>query len=252
MSRIGVLSCIAAAALALGLTQGAWALQLVTEENPPLNYGENGQVTGSATEIVREMGKRAGVPMTISLQQWDRAYQAAQTQRETCVYSTVRLPDREGAFKWVGPVGITRWGLFALQGFAQPIESLKDAGKYRIGAVTYDAKGRYLKEKGLTNVVETENDAQNPAKLTLNPKEPGKTDLWIANLHQARRLAEKAQVRDIKLVYVVADFESYLACNPSVPAETLDKLSKALEGIKKDGSYQRIVETYEAKFPIPK
>ena len=40
------------------------ALTLLTEENPPFNYTENGKLTGLVTDLVVETVKRANVPYT--------------------------------------------------------------------------------------------------------------------------------------------------------------------------------------------
>ena len=39
----------------------AHALTLVTEENPPFNYTEQGKVVGMSTEIVVELGKSSSI-----------------------------------------------------------------------------------------------------------------------------------------------------------------------------------------------
>src|SRR5262245_7214082 len=91
--------------VALGLaTTAAHALTLVTEENPPFNYTEQGKVVGLSTEIMSELGKRSGIPLQIKSMPWEQAYIAAQRDKDTCVYSTARLENRERLFTWVGPI----------------------------------------------------------------------------------------------------------------------------------------------------
>jgi len=225
--------------------QPALALKLLTEENPPLNYTENKKLTGMATEVVQEMGKRAGMKLDFEVMAWNKAYEKAQADKETCLYATARLPNRENAFKWVGPIAANKWGLFALGGFNQDIKSLKDARPFRIGGVARDAKTEFLKQEGVTNIVEVEDDKLNPGKLTLNRKEAQKIDLWITSAATAKKVAAQAKVTDIKLVYAVREAESYLACSPRTSAATLKALADALEGMKKDGAYAKIIASYE-------
>ena len=127
--------------------QPALALKLLTEENPPLNYTEGKKLTGMATEVVQEMGKRAKMKLDFEVIAWNKAYEKAQADKETCLYSTARLPNRENAFKWVGPIAINKWGLFALGGFKQEISSLNDARPFRVGGVARDAKTEFLKQE---------------------------------------------------------------------------------------------------------
>jgi polar amino acid transport system substrate-binding protein len=226
-------------------SQQALALKLLTEENPPLNYTENKQVTGMGTEVLLEMGKRAKVPMEIQVMEWGKAYEMAQDAKETCLYSTARLPNRENVFKWVGPIAANKWGLFALEGFKPEIKSLKDVRPYRVAGVARDAKTEFLKQQGVTNIVEEKDDKLNPTKLTLNRKETQKADLWVTSIATARKVAAEAKVPGIKLVHVVHSADSYLACSSRTNAATLKALTEALESMKKDGSFDKIIKRYE-------
>ncbi|HYA21170.1 MAG TPA: transporter substrate-binding domain-containing protein [Burkholderiales bacterium] len=228
-------------------SQPVSALKVLTEENPPLNYTEDGKVTGMATEVVREMSRRAKVPIEIEVMVWADAYRRVQLDKETCLYSTARLPSRELVFKWVGPIAVNKWGLFAKSGFSQPINTLADAKSYRIGGVTRDAKTEYLKQKGLTNIQEVNDDKLNPPKLTLNRKEPQRIDLWITSVAGAKKVAAQSKVPDVTLVFLVRQVDSYLACNPRTSQATLKALSAALDSIKQDGTFNKIAERYESE-----
>jgi len=99
----------------IGLNARAEALLLTTEEAPPFNYtSEDGKsITGSATEIVREAFRRAGLAYRIEIYPWARAYHLAQTEADTCVFSTTRTEEREKLFRWVGPVATSEWVMIA-------------------------------------------------------------------------------------------------------------------------------------------
>ncbi len=223
----------------------ALALKLLTEENPPLNYTENKKLTGPATDVVQEMGKRAGIKLDVEVMVWDTAYPKAQADKETCLYSTARLSNRENLFKWVGPIATNKWGLYALGGFKPQINSLKDVRPFRVGGIESDAKTEFLKQSGVTNIVEVNDDKINPAKLTLNRKENQRIDLWITSVGMAKKTAQQAKVADIKLVYVVREVELFLACSPRTLPATLKGMQDALDAMKKDGGYEKIVKSYE-------
>lgn len=233
-----------AAALLLG-SQPALALKLLTEENPPLNYTENKKLTGMGTEVVQEMGKRAKIKLEFEVMPWNKAYEKAQADKETCLYSTARLENRENAFKWVGPIALNKWGLFALDGFKPTIASVKEARPYRIGGVERDAKIEFLRQQGVTNIVEQRDNRLNPPNLTLNRKEAQKIDLWITSVADAKRVAAQAKVPGVKLVLQVREEDSYLACSPRTAPATLKALEVALESMRKDGSYDKIVKSWE-------
>ena len=236
-----------AAGLLAGLliaAQPALALKLLTEENPPLNYTEGKKLTGMGTEVVQEMGRRAKVKLDFEVMAWNKAYEKAQADKETCLYSTARLANRENAFKWVGPIAVNKWGLFALDGFKQEIKSLNDAKPFRIGGVARDAKTEFLRQWGVTNIAEVDDDRLNPAKLTLNRKETGKIDLWITSVASAKGTAERAKVKDIRLILNLSRTPLYLACGRNASPQTVQALTKAFESATKDGTLKRIADRH--------
>ena len=224
------------------------ALQLLTEEYPPFSYTQNKQVKGMSTEVVTEIGRRAQIPMEISVVTWTDAYQAGQSKRDTCIYSTARLGNRERIFKWVGPLAVNAWGLFAKDGFNGKIQKIADARPYRIGGVTEDAKVEWLKQQAVTNIVTVKDEKLIPRMLTLDRKQQGAVDLWIASVYAAKTIADEANVKDLKLVLKAGEQHLWLACNPGVPDTTIKALSEALDAMKKDGTYNKISATYDKQF----
>ena len=132
---LGLIGLVAGAGTASAVT-----LSFLTEENPPFNYSENGKIVGSVTEIVRQISTRAGHPAAIEIMPWDDAYVRAQAERNTCVFATARLENRERLFLWVGPLATNYWALFGKVDFAVPIRTIKDLAPYRIGAVNATRK----------------------------------------------------------------------------------------------------------------
>jgi polar amino acid transport system substrate-binding protein len=235
-------------ALLCALAAPAHALTALTEYNPPFNFMEKGKLTGVSVDIVTEMGKRAGVPLTLQLLDWNKGYNDVQTKRDTCLFSTARLPNRENVFKWVGPIATNQWAFFAKQGFTGKINSLEDARPYRIGGIQQDARVEWLKEKGVTNIVTVVKRTELPSLLTLDRKKLGGIDLWISGLYAAPQVMAEAKVKDVVFVKTVKEEELYLACNPGVPAATLSSLQAALDAMKKDGTVKQITEPYLARF----
>lgn len=231
-------------ALCAGIAGMAWALpasalEVMTEDNAPFNYLDGQQVSGISTEILLEMGKRAGVPLKIQILPWPRAYRAALDAPDTCVYSTVRLPEREALFKWIGPLASNKWALFAKSDFHKPINTIYDAKNYRIGGVTMDAKSIYLKSLGFNNIDLVTDDNLNLAKLIA-----GRIDLWISGLYKAKESAEHVGGKTIKPVLVVREVDYYLACNPKTSEATLNALTQALQALQKDGYVKAVAAHY--------
>ena len=222
----------------------ARALNLLTEENPPFNFSDKKKPAGASTEIVLAMAKKAGLETTVQIMPWGRAYEKAQADKETCLYSTARLSNRENAFKWVGPIATNKWALFAKKGFAGQISSLHDVRPYRVGGVRRDAKLEMLRQAGVTNIFEEDDDRRNPPKLTLDRKATLKIDLWVTGAYNAAGIARQAKVADIQRVLVFNDQPLYLACSPRTSNATIEKLSAALDALSKDGTIKIILERH--------
>jgi polar amino acid transport system substrate-binding protein len=239
-----------AAVLLAAWTQPAPAagLLLLTEENPPFNYTENGKLVGASTEIVARIASRAAIPVQTEVLPWDTAYLRAQAERNTCLYSTAREENRERLFLWVGPLAANQWALYATSAFAVPIRTLKDLAPYRIGVVARDAKADFLRENAVTNLRFVRDDRDNPPRLLLPADNPDHIDLWIAGVHSAREIARATNVTDLKQVFIAAERPLYLACNPQTDRATVKALSDALDALRADGTVARINAGYAAKF----
>ncbi|SHN26627.1 polar amino acid transport system substrate-binding protein [Duganella sacchari] len=219
----------------------AASLQITTEHSPPSSMlGPDGVVTGRATDKIREMMVRTGTDYKIELLPWKRALMQAQTQRGTCVYSTSRTPEREAMFKWVGPTDEAEWQFWGRADHSFPLTSVDDARKLRIGTAIGDARDEYLRSRGF-NVDAVSNDLANPQKLLLN-----RIDLWaVATRSGSTGMAQFDWSDKVVPLLVFHRVKVYLACNPSVPDELIDKLNAALADMRRDGTLTRLDRKYD-------
>jgi polar amino acid transport system substrate-binding protein len=137
--RIATNTALLLCGFALTIPSGAFALNLVTEENPPFNYTEQGKVVGLSTEVVSEQLAQWHHPAKpISLGR--KPYSC--TDKETSLL-TARLENRERLFTDRADrnqqVGVHRKSDF--QGSVKTVEA---AHRYRVGVVAKDAKIEYL------------------------------------------------------------------------------------------------------------
>ncbi|MYM29957.1 transporter substrate-binding domain-containing protein [Duganella sp. CY15W] len=219
----------------------AASLQITTEHSPPSSMlGTDGVVTGRTTDKIREMMVRTGTDYKLELLPWKRAFMQAQTQRHTCVYSTSRTPEREALFKWVGPTDEAEWQFWGRADHSFPLNTLDDARKLRIGTAIGDARDEYLRSRGF-NVDAVSNDLVNPQKLLLN-----RIDLWAVAIRNGGAAPGPFDWTDKVVPLMVFNrVKVYLACNPSVPDELIDKLNAALADMRRDGTLTRLDRKYD-------
>jgi polar amino acid transport system substrate-binding protein len=242
--------CVAlVAAVLVGASAPAAALGLLTDENPPFSYTEKGKLEGSATDVVREMASRAGVPTKFEVLATEKAFVRAQADRDTCVFATPRLENRERLFTWIGPIATNLWAVYGKGDFAPSIRAIRDMAPYRIGAVARDPKADFLRENGVADVRVFRDDAQNPQRLLLARENPDHIDLWITNLYSGRIAVKAAKLSNVKLVFIAFEEPLFLACSPRTDPNVVNALAGALEAMRGDGSFKRITAEYEKRFP---
>lgn len=77
----------------------------ITEHSMPGTYlNEQGVPAGVMVELVQELSRRMQQQGAYFLMPWARAMQRAQQTPRSVLFETVRNPEREALFKWVGPV----------------------------------------------------------------------------------------------------------------------------------------------------
>lgn len=233
---------VCATVLLSGVTAAmAENFEIMTEEYPPFNYTENGQITGLATEVVLELAKKVGHPTNIEVKPWARAYAQIQKQDGLILYSMTRTEARESLFKWVGPVASNKWVFFTKKGSGITVDSLEGAKAIgKIGTYKDDAAEAFLKEQGFANLDSVVNDDLNVPKLMA-----GRIDLWIVGELQGIYKAKLQGVSDqLEKVMDVKDTQLYIAFSKNTPDEVIAKWQAALDELKASGSYDAMVKKY--------
>jgi polar amino acid transport system substrate-binding protein len=203
---------------------------------------KDGQITGPSTEIVRQMFKRIGTPISIQLVTWARGYKEVQEKPNVALYSTTRSAQREKLFQWVGPISRSKDVFYAKKGSGIKIASLDDAKKVKaIGTYLNDAREQFLQEHGFSNLDSVFDNKMNPRKLVHN-----RIVLWISAENEGRLVAQDAGVDPAKLeaVYTVTESELYLAVSKQSDPSIVKKLQESLDSMHADGSFEKILKKW--------
>lgn len=214
-------------------------LTIYTEDSPPFQYSEGGKIKGIASDIISEVMKRSKVSFVHEMIPWSRAYSDAKSKNNTCVYSTTVTEDRKPLFKWVGPLVSNDWVIFLRNDSSLNPKSLSDLKGMTIGGYLDDAVANFLKKKGHT-VDEATNDGMNPKKLMAK-----RVDAWATSSVVGPYLAKTNGVKGIKKVLTFKKTVMSLACNKGISDDVINKLSKALEEVRSDGTMDKIRGNYK-------
>jgi polar amino acid transport system substrate-binding protein len=212
-------------------------LEIATEDLPPFSMMKDGTLTGLSTEIIREALQRAKIPYRISLLPWMRAYRMAVGQADLCLYSTVRTPEREPIFKWVGPVVRDKWVVFVPADSQIEVGSIEDLKRYRTISLPGDAMSLFLQENGIPF---------DPSVTTesIRMLKGGRIDYWAGTRLKGQYQAKLEGIK-LRVAMVLKDEDMYLACNKSMPDTVIAALNQAIAGMEQDGTIARLSKPYQ-------
>ncbi|MCD9146514.1 substrate-binding periplasmic protein [Pseudophaeobacter flagellatus] len=234
MTSLKALICSAAFASFASVSMAGTTLTLLTEEYPPYNFTENGEIVGSATDLVREAMDAAGVGYTIKSLPWARAFSNAQKDPGTCVFTTNITEKRRPLFKWISPLLANQMVLVASASNPITINSLEDARAYTIGTYTDDVAETHMKDAGM-NTVSTAKEELNIKKL-----KAGRIDLWVTFRERLNLLNDP----DLVEVFMVDETVAGVACNLSVDDATIASIQASLDALIASGRAADIKASY--------
>ncbi|MEE4920938.1 transporter substrate-binding domain-containing protein [Pseudomonas alliivorans] len=223
--------------------------QVVTEEWPPYNYSENGQITGMTTEIVRAIMKVTGHDLTIVLAPSMRASLTLKMRPRTIMYSMFRTPEREHVYKWVGPIleeAIHPYQLAA----APPVTSLEQL--LHAPQITTRHAGLLpdmLQSLGFKNLDKSATESVQLYRMLLSDRTAiiiGDTDAGVA--YQSRQLnIAPGTLRQIPIELYRSSL--YIAFSRDCEDDVVDSWSSALETLRQSGELERIQRRYTQPAP---
>jgi polar amino acid transport system substrate-binding protein len=241
------ISCLAAEE-----TPSVKDLTYITHQFPPFNFQKDGTLQGTSVDLLELVWKRMGVSLNRSIIEflpWTEGYQRTLNEKNTVLFATARLTERERLFKWVGPIGSDAKVLLAKKDKNLTITGPEDLKNYRIGAVKDDSAMRLLLDDGARKedlVVER------MSKPIIEMLKNDSIDAWAYSEIAGRWLIQDsgANAGDYRAAYVLGKIDAYYAFNKETPDSLVQSLQQALDYIKnnKDSSgvsdYERILSRY--------
>jgi polar amino acid transport system substrate-binding protein len=206
-----------------------------TEQYPPFNYQEEGRLQGISVDLLEQMLAYMNTTLNrsdIKLLPWDQGYEMALQDNNTVIFSAVRLPERETAFKWVGPISPIKTVLFAMKKRHIKINSSTDLIALKVGAVRDSAEGPLAVEAGANpdNLV-----VSNGTDELIDMLKAGTIDAWASSDLTGMLLAKEAGL-DEKEYEIICNLTEetplYYAFNRKTSDLTVHSFQEALNQTK--------------------
>ena len=209
-------------------------LSFFTENYPPANYEENGEISGYAVEILVAASRAVGEEIDISqisILPWPRSYRNSLNIDDAVLFSTTRTEHRENLFHWVGPITDIKVVILARKNDKILINDPMDISKYKIGVIRDDIGEQSLLQIGIPSF-----SMQEATSVTTLAEQlvKGRIDLLAYAEKAAYWWATQAGIKSdtFEPVYVLTEGELYYAFNKNIDQETVAKLQKGLDIIK--------------------
>lgn len=227
---------------------------------PPFtDVDHQGRAFGAAVDVVAEFMTMTGNPIdveSIRSISWARAVEEVETRPGTMLFGVARTSQREGRFKWVGPVATLNLGLVAKREQQIEIEIPEDLKKYNLGVVRNSAPVQILESR--FDIHHHDMTLVKSDELQFRMLEIGRVDMitqadtaapiWIRKLGM--------EPDEFEMVYVLRKLDLYVAFNKATDDALIGQAQDALETMKRRPSkgmprYDSIMKRYMKDGPIP-
>ena len=214
------------------------SLKIYTEAYPPLNFAENGKVTGLTTEVVQELMKRTGTVADIQLATWEEGYKAVMEKPNVALFSMAMTPERKPLVQWVGPIAFLDTNFYAKKGSEFGIRRLADAKKLPKIVVAKDYyTEQILRREGFPNLESVATEEIAVRRLLSGEAQlfPGSNITMPALLKQVN-----AAMGDVESILNLSTDMDYVAFSKGTPPELIALWQKTLDEMKADGTFRQI------------
>lgn len=231
--------------LAVIFTSKVFATQLsiVTEHLPPFQIASTESIKRLSTEIVTATLDRSGYQYSIDVHPWSLSFQRVKEDKNTCIYSLARLPEREILFNWIGHIVSSTSSFYTLKSKNLVMTRVEDAKQYKTAVIEDDITHHFLLSKGFV-----ENDnlyamRNYDALLTLLEVPSRNIDLVIINddliYHRVNNSTDMQKYQNL-LAIDELKLDFHLACSLNTSPEIIAKLSATMKVLEQDGSFALI------------
>ncbi len=224
-------------------------ISFMTENYPPYNYQQDFVLKGISVDLIIATMKKFNPDFSknkIKLLPWARGYKIVQEEKNSCLFSTTRTKARERLFKWVGPISPALIVLIAKKERNIKISSIDNLKKYRIGTIINDVGEQLLIAKGLSLKTFDRVSGVGSILSSIKKLNSNRIDLFAydSNVFKWEIKQINLNPADYEIVYVLKKGWYYYAFNKNTPDETIYQIQKNLDKLKKDGTYQKILDKY--------
>lgn len=205
-------------------------LTFITESPASYNYIRDGKLQGPAVELLLGASASIGSPVKrddILILPWARGYRNAQQGPNSVLFSTIRTPQRENSFQWVGPIASESDVLIALKERHITITNPIDMKNYITGAVRGDVGEEILNDLGVPmQSIASLSQVSSLAKML----KAERIDLWIFGDDGWREalVSNDIDPTDFEVIYRFTAKKYYYALSLDIDPQLVQTFQQAI------------------------
>ena len=223
-------------------------LDYLTEEYPPLNYTENGELTGLSVVLLQKIWQELKVkPQRIQVQPWARAYRNLQQEDDVVLFAIAKTARRKDKFQWACPIETSETNaLIALKSSKIKINNFGELAKYAIGTVRYDIAEQMLMEQ-LSSTINIVSNVTMKPNLELMSK--GRIQMIAYDQQAANNMIIQwgVDLDDYETVFVFPTSYTCFAFSKRVDPRLVQQFQQALTKIFHTEEYQRLMKQFYSR-----
>ncbi|WP_404343407.1 substrate-binding periplasmic protein [Pseudoalteromonas mariniglutinosa] len=221
---------------------------IYTEQFPPYNFSNKGQLQGINLDFVRQLCKQTNIDCQFKLLPWSRSYRLTLEQPLSGLISTARTDEREELFQWIGPLVSSRNYFYRMHNnnHINPTQ-LSELKNYTLGVIRDSVYEAVIEDLGFITDKNVLKFSHHYEYINLFFK--NKLDLIIGSelslYYQLQQYGYSSEnvVRLLELP-LSTPTGNYLALNKQMPAELVARLQIAFAKLVAEGALEQHKNTY--------
>ncbi|UVM14081.1 substrate-binding periplasmic protein [Pseudomonas protegens] len=216
------------------------SFDLYIAEAPPLSMLDPSGLHGILGDATLEAATRAGYTLHFIEVPWARAQQSVRKGVDKLIIPLSRTPEREADYTWIAPIMTMDRAFFSLHTRVETLQQARETFA-RIAVGRGSAQEQKLRAEGFgDNQIYPFEIGENPAQLLLM----GRVDAWFNGIPETQSIWRKVSTQPLQVSPVFMSTDLYLACSRNCNATLVRKLRAAVEGLRKDGTLERMRKSY--------
>ncbi len=240
--------------ICLGMCVAVWEcfadnLKVATLAYPPFQYEENGETKGIAADIIKEIFERMNQSIEIKFYPFPRAIKNIKKGNSDVIFTFYYKKERE-QFAEYSKESLVDQTISLFVNKDSPIVfdgHLSNLNQYKFGLVRFSYGKIFdeaVKNKLITKTEYVSKMENNMKKFIKRRFDILPSDRWVA-LYYYSKIAPKGKIQLKELNPPVQTFPAYIGFSKANNLAPLrDKVDIILKKMKKDGSYQKIIDAY--------